>query len=328
MRSDFVYGFYNVADKVNYKKNSFTFEEWAELEASGVVFLPLAGARAGYYGNNWSGSAVSELSNPLASGYDWVDNVNWMGYYWLSTPKNAIQVATAILPGWHNYKWNAPAIWSRERRRGQSVRLVTRIPKVEWTEVRTGLTPGNFYTICLPKEVTAFRGASIWNLQNRDEAETEVYLEEAELPFAKGTPFIIQATADKLEVMYTGVATDVAGVNGALHGTLVNLSIAEFDALPGTIFILKDNAIRPRMDGYNYLSAYRAYINYDDLHPVSSAPQGAPGKRVIAMPMQKDAAQGFDNIEASDKPMKVVIDGTLYILRGEKVYDATGRLVK
>ena len=38
--------------------------------------------------------------------------------------------------------------------------------------------------------------------------------------------------------------------------------------------------------------------------------------------------EGFENIQTSDKPMKVLIDGTLYILRGEKIHDATGRMVK
>lgn len=314
----------------NLPANKFTVADWEILEAAGAVFLPYGGRRSGGYGNH-----TNRQDQTITEEYAYAYYENYYGSYWTSTVAKPAEGKSYWLPlicgGCNDVteNWGRGSHgWWENGRYGHSVRLVTRIPKVEYETVRTGLTPGNFYTICLPKEVTAFRGASIWNLQNRDEAETEVYLEEAELPFAKGTPFIIQATADKLEVMYTGDATDVAGVNGALHGTLVNLSIAEFDALPGTIFILKDNAIRPRMNGYNYLSAYRAYINYGDLHPVSSAPQGAPGKRVIAMPMQKDAAQGIDNIEASDKPMKVVIDGTLYILRGEKVYDATGRMVK
>ncbi len=96
--------------------------------------------------------------------------------------------------------------------------------------------------------------------------------------------------------------------------------------MPGNIYILKNNAIQQRLTGQNYLGANRAYIDYDEL--AVGTPLSAPGKRVIAMPMQKDQAQGFENIQTSDKPMKVVIDGTLYILRGENVYDATGRLVK
>ena len=42
----------------------------------------------------------------------------------------------------------------------------------------------------------------------------------------------------------------------------------------------------------------------------------------------ENQTQGFDNLQTGDQPMKVMIDGTLYIIRGEKVFDATGRLVK
>ncbi len=39
-------------------------------------------------------------------------------------------------------------------------------------------------------------------------------------------------------------------------------------------------------------------------------------------------ATGIDAINASEKPMKLMIDGQIYILRGEKMYDVTGKLVK
>lgn len=201
-------------------------------------------------------------------------------------------------------------------------------PTPVYTEVRGGLTAGNYYTICLPKKVTAIKGATFWNLKNRNSAGTEVYLEEAGLPFAAGTPFIINATADKLEVVYEGDAVTDSVPSGALRGTLSGLNIAQFDALPGNIYILKNNAIQQRLTGQNYLGANRAYILYNELVEVTETPLPAPGRRVVAMPMQKDQAQGFENLDASEKPLKVMIDGTLYILRGEKVYDATGRLVK
>lgn len=200
-------------------------------------------------------------------------------------------------------------------------------PVLDWVDGRTGLTPSNYYTICLPKKVTHFRGATIWDLKKRNSTETEVYLEEAELPFAAGTPFIIQATADKLEVVYEGDATSTPVESGALRGTLTGLDTDAFAALGGEIYILKENAIRPRTTG-NWLSANRAYIVYTDLIEVTEAPQGAPGKRVRAIPMQPKVATGMDALNASDKPVKMIINGQLFILRGEKLYDATGRLVK
>lgn len=199
----------------------------------------------------------------------------------------------------------------------------------EFETVRSGLEINRYYTVCLPKKVTAIKGASFWTLNNKSQDGATAYLEEEtnNLPFAAGKPFIIQATADKLEVVYEGEATETAGVNGAIHGTLTYMDADALAAAGPNVYMLYNNELRPVGEN-NHLDANRAYVKVDELDPVSSVPQGAPGKRVIAMPMQKDQAQGFENLDASEKPMKVMIDGTLYILRGEKVYDATGRLVK
>ena len=200
-------------------------------------------------------------------------------------------------------------------------------PVLNWEDGRTELTVGKYYTICLPKKVTHFRGATIWDLKKRNTTGTEVYLEEAELPFAAGTPFIIQATATTLEVVYEGDATSTPVENGALRGTLTGLDVDAFAGLTGNIYILKENAIRPRTAG-NWLSANRAYIDYDELIEVSEAPLPAPGRRVVAMPMQGQTATGIDALNAGEAPVKMIIDGQLFILRGEKMYDTTGRLVK
>jgi hypothetical protein len=156
-----------------------------------------------------------------------------------------------------------------------------------------------------------------------------VYLEEVDpTEFAAGTPFIIQATATALEVVYTGSATTTAGTNGALRGTLEYMSYADLQAKGEHIYLLIQNAIRP-IASDNYLNAKRAYIDYDALTAVSSAPLGAPGRRVRAMPMQGQVATGVESIQTSEiRNQKVLINGQLFILRGEKMYNANGQLVK
>jgi hypothetical protein len=44
--------------------------------------------------------------------------------------------------------------------------------------------------------------------------------------------------------------------------------------------------------------------------------------------MQNQGTTGVENINASEAPVKTVIDGTMYIIRGEHMFDATGRMVK
>ena len=60
----------------------------------------------------------------------------------------------------------------------------------------------------------------------------------------------------------------------------------------------------------------------------TEAPQPAPGRRVRAVPMQQNTATGIDELNGSEAPVKVLINGQLFILRGEKMYDAKGLLVK
>lgn len=202
-------------------------------------------------------------------------------------------------------------------------------PAPEYETVRSGLEINRYYTVCLPKKVTAIKGASFWTLNNKSQDGATAYLEEEtnNLPFAAGTPFIIQATAANLEVVYEGAATEDAGTNGALHGTLVYMDADALAAAGSDIYMLFNNELRPVGDD-NHLDANRAYVKLSELNPVAEAPQSAPGKRVRAMPMQPQTATGIEDLNASEKPMKMMINGQIFILRGEKMYDTTGRLVK
>jgi hypothetical protein len=42
----------------------------------------------------------------------------------------------------------------------------------------------------------------------------------------------------------------------------------------------------------------------------------------------EQVATGIDELNASEAPVKVMIDGQLFIIRGEKMYNANGQLVK
>jgi hypothetical protein len=46
---------------------------------------------------------------------------------------------------------------------------------------------------------------------------------------------------------------------------------------------------------------------------------GVQGEQVVT---------GVENLNASEQPVKLLINGQIFILRGEKMFDATGRLVK
>ena len=202
-------------------------------------------------------------------------------------------------------------------------------PTPVYTEVRSGLEAGRHYTVCLEKKVTAVKGATFWSLTYKNSENTAAYLVQEEAPFAAGTPYIIQATDDnegKLEVVYEGSEVGAPVENGALRGTFSYMDADALAAVEGTVYMLFNNELCP-IGTNNHLDAHRAYVLYN-LLTVPSGPNFAPGKKVKSMPLQKDVTTGFENLNASEKPVKLMIDGNIYILRGEKLYDATGRLVK
>ena len=199
-------------------------------------------------------------------------------------------------------------------------------PEPAYTEVRNGLTEGWYYTMCLDKAVTAVKAGSIWRVLSKA-ANDDVILEEAELPLVAGRPYIFRAAASTLEVAYTGDAVDDPvndADNNGLIGSFTQKQIAE----AATNYIIYNNALYFVNSNNVYVGEHRAYLDMTGV-PGYVPQQGNNARRRVTMAVYgKDEAQGFDNLESGDAPKKVMIDGTLYIFRGEKQYDATGRLVK
>jgi hypothetical protein len=130
-----------------------------------------------------------------------------------------------------------------------------------------------------------------------------------------------------------GDETNAAGANGAIHGTFSNLAqdqLNNYATVAGSdLYLVIGNELRRATGdgtGSNTLPAYRAFVVVNDIP--DGAPAQAPGKKVRSMPMHKDTTTGVENAEASEKPVKLLLNGQIFILRGEKMYDATGRLVK
>ena len=175
----------------------------------------------------------------------------------------------------------------------------------------------------LDKTMKKIRGASLWSFNGKD--ANMAYIVEAEAPYIAGTPYLIYAESDKLEAITEEVTGPTAGSNNGLYGTLTEMSNTDLQTA-GATHLLINNELRPLGNGY--LKENRAYVILGEIQNTTPTPSNAPGKRVRAIPMHQDAATGIDELNASEKPVKMVIDGQLYILRGEKMYDATGRLVK
>jgi hypothetical protein len=278
---------------------------------------------------NYLTSATSGTSNNLLEAADYeLDNAKWT-----ITIENGSYSIVAAAGSKTVMQYNSGStIFSCYGSASQKpVKIFKRdaAPEPAYTTVRSGLECGRHYTVCLENNVTAVKGATFWSLTFKNNEGTVAYLVQENAPFAAGTPYIIQATGDnegKLEVVYGEEVALSAGTSGALVGTFEDLDADDLNGISGTVYMLFNNELRP-IGTYNHLDAHRAYVRYDLLQPVNAAPQ-IPGKKVKRMPMQGQTTTGCELINAAEAPAKMMINGQLFILRGEKVYDATGRLVK
>ena len=184
------------------------------------------------------------------------------------------------------------------------------------------VTPGNFGTICLPNGGTMV-GASIFEIAYKD--DSKIYFDEIlSNEMVAGIPYIFLPIGgvDQIEVYYTDEANAAANtVNGLVGSYTQELLVAD-----GNNYILLNNQYC-EVIGEAYVGANRAYFQLNGIR--TSAPAPAPGARRVSMGMAgQNTATGMENVDASAQPVKTIINGQLFILRGEKMYDAQGKLVK
>ena len=190
-----------------------------------------------------------------------------------------------------------------------------------YTVIRSGLTAGRYYSLCYPKKMTEIKGGTLWSFAGKD--ASMAYLVQAEAPYAAGNPYFIYAESDKFEAVVEGDDATQAGHINGLYGTLEYLSNADLTG-KGATHLLSNNELRPV--GAAYLSAYKAYVILNNIS--GGKPTVTSGKPIRSMPLQVDTTTGLDELNTTETPTKVIINGQLFILRGEKMFDATGRLVK
>lgn len=198
----------------------------------------------------------------------------------------------------------------------------------DYTEVRNGLTEGWYYTMCLDKAVTAVKAGSIWRVLSKAANDNDVILEEVTGTLDAGRPYIFRAAASTLEVAYTGDAV-LAPVNDDDNNGLIGSFTQELIAQSPNNFIIYDNALYYVNSANVSVGAHRAYLDMTEVPAYSNEPQqGAPRRRVTMAVHGPQVATGIDALNASDAPAKVLINGQLFIIRGEKMFDAKGQLVK
>ena len=189
---------------------------------------------------------------------------------------------------------------------------------------------GVYGTICLPYNVPAggVFGVTIYELMGREPQYGKLAFDEiVSGEMEAGVPYVFQAHGDILQIFYgeTHVDDPVDKDNG-MYGTFEDVTFYAGSA--DDIYFFRDHALWSAKETGVKILANRAYVKLSEIDYLTN-PNPAPGRRRITMTVNgEQVATDIENLEASEQPVKLLINGQIFILRGEKLYDATGRLVK
>lgn len=200
------------------------------------------------------------------------------------------------------------------------------------------VNPQYYGTICLPK-AGVMTGAMLFQVAYMDYKEDgttpyKVYYDQVENGVMQaGMPYIFLAEQSTIGVYYTGITEVTAGNElnyHGLHGTLTDIN----EGMNATgIYMLYNNQVLHSTNPASSLPANRAYLQISEI-PGYNNPgyiPAAPKYRRISTGFNGvNTATGMDEITNYQSPItnKVLIDGQIFIIRGEKMYDVTGKLVK
>ena len=191
------------------------------------------------------------------------------------------------------------------------------------------VTEGRYGTICLPNGGIMV-GAELYEVAYYDGTYEKIFLDEVlngEMVAGRPYIFLTKEGVDKIAVFYTDEANAPEGDYHGLFGSYSKIHLTANNH----IYILKDNRYYFVDSDNVYCGENRAYFKMGVADGISgSYVVPAPGRRRTSIGAGAPAvATGIENTGfESEAPRKVLINGELYIIRGEKMYDAKGQLVK
>lgn len=201
---------------------------------------------------------------------------------------------------------------------------------VDGADYTRNVTEGRYGTICLPNG-GVMTGAELYEVAYKDPSQNKIFF--AQIPSGEmiaGRPYIFlpKEGATQLGVFYTDAANASAGNYHGLYGFIGADASAEFTIPAGEgNYIIQNNQYREvETGGVAKIVSNRAYLKYSEI-PGTYTPK--PGIKLVSIGAgAPQTPTGCENLDASEAPVKVMINGQMFILRGEKMYDAQGRLVK
>ena len=204
-----------------------------------------------------------------------------------------------------------------------------------WRETLRGeLREGKWGTYCPDHNVKYPAGATFYTLTYKEVVAGQpykVFFDEVEpgAALVGGKPYLFIAEGEAIKGVKVGAAANLQNYNG-FTGVLSNytLEVTAGESAAYKYYIVYGNEIRLCGAGQFYVPAERAYLDMSQMSSTPVAP--APGRRRISLVNHAaETATGMENVQGDNvQCTKVLINGELFILRGEKMYDAKGQLVK
>ena len=194
----------------------------------------------------------------------------------------------------------------------------------------SGYNAGDLGTVIL-EDATFIKGANLYELAGLNENGYLAFDEIQSGELEAGKPYLFEVTNPSNISFYKPVGAahsdteiETNGMIGTFAGTTLYQGADNYYYFSGR-HIWKVNDFTVAIP----IPAHRCYVDMDVLQTTSAPSTPAYGRRRVTLGVQgTQVATGIEDIDASEKPVKLLINGQMYILRGEKLFDATGRLVK
>ena len=188
------------------------------------------------------------------------------------------------------------------------------------------VTEGRFGTICLPNGGVMV-GAELYEVAYKDPSLHKIFFDQivsGEMIAGRPYIFLPKEGTSQLAVFYTDASNADAGNYHGLYGSYTEEQIEDG---VGNYILLNNQYREVQTGGVAYVTPNRAYFKYSEIPGSAMAPM--PGRKRMSIGAAAPAVTtGIDELNASETPVKVMIDGQLFIIRGEKMYNANGQLVK
>lgn len=205
------------------------------------------------------------------------------------------------------------------------------------TIIRDGLTVGQWGTLCPKQNVANPTGATFYQiayLEEKDGMPYNMYFDEVEGNLEAAQPYFFIASATEIKGVKSGdeknEGSNVNGFYGYIGATSWELPFeAEYGADKNNTYVIYNNRVS-RINAATNIKSERCYIIINATQPSRTSEPAPVGARRISMSVAgQNTATGVDQVQGDEvQSAKVIIDGTLYIIRDGRTYNAQGQLVK